>query len=208
MRRTAARIALVAAILLLGFHDPTLAVTQPFVCPGGFDFNPMSDFTFDTDSAGSTFVAGSNVEDRDGNLTPVTYRLFPFNNITIASGVTIRATGSRPLILCAIGTINIAGTVDISGTAGSSGNPGDVNFGAGGGGGGAGGGALCLSAGSMITISASGKILATGGDGGLGGDDPFCKGDCGLGGIAVAGGGDGGGGGQRVGRGRRRRGWR
>ena len=94
----------------LSLQEVTGPVTQPLTLSGGPDLNPTGDILLDTNSAGPTFVAGSAVPDGVG---PIVYRVFQYNNITIGPGITVRATGDRPCILAANGTVNVQGTIQV-----------------------------------------------------------------------------------------------
>src|SRR5439155_1607095 len=69
--------------------------------------------------------------------------VFDFSSISVASGITVKAKGSRPLILLAEGPAIINGIIDVSGQPGLDGGLGH------GGGGGGGGGAVAIFADSI-----------------------------------------------------------
>lgn len=112
------------------------------------------------------------------------YTVFTFENLTIANGGMLTATGSRPFYVEVAGPCAIEGMIRLSGGAGQNGRDGGAS-----GGGGAGGGAVKVSCGTVLTVALSGQIVADGGDGGCAcGSDT----DIGAGGGGVSGGYDGG----------------
>lgn len=164
-------------------------------------FHPRGDVVIDTDSGlclvGERTVACGRTVHLNWACNPTEARAFDFSTITIPRGVTVRAVGTRPLILLAFGPCVVDGVLDVSGMPGT------------GGGGGGGGGALAIFGGDLV-IGRRGRILAEGGGGsanrgmgGQGGAGGSFGGAGGAGGRTVAGGsgGDGGSGGGYLGRG-------
>jgi hypothetical protein len=87
------------------------------------------------DSASNTLYSG--VIYNQGGTFDSNIAVFDFSSISIGAGVTITITGSNPVALLSLTSIDIAGTMDANGTNG--GNQGDGFPGPGGPGGGAGG---------------------------------------------------------------------
>ena len=185
---------------------PGLAVAAPilpFTSDGHLNaFTATSDVVFHTEDGsftmnGMTTTGGRLVSAGASTSLPSFYMVYDFTNINIAAGVRITVDQNLPLILLAETTASVNGTIDLR--AGQ-GNPGFVGSGiaagsSGGGGGGGGGGAFGLFVGDTLTVGSSGKILASGGNGGSSDDTTKNTGRGGSGGSAVAGGGFGGDGG-------------
>lgn len=145
--------------------------------------NPSAGVTIDTSALTLTVSGGPTFT---GVVGPNNIAVFTFTNINIGSGITVGASGSRPLALLSQGNIVVAGTINASaqlvssiggpggGNGGSPGSPGsgpgggqgNANSAGGGGFGGAGGNA----ASGALGGSAYGDLLAKfeGGSGGGG----------------------------------------
>jgi hypothetical protein len=105
-------------------------------------------YTYDTDLA--ILIAPNTDVSQPEHVTVAAGRLVSVEQVTIASGTTLRVIGAKPLIIASWSTISIAGTIDASSTAteqGAGANPatcaahaaangGNDTAGAGGGGGG------------------------------------------------------------------------
>ncbi|RMH02023.1 MAG: hypothetical protein D6702_09630 [Planctomycetota bacterium] len=72
-------------------------------------FEPSEDFVFSTDSQDMVTITGETVTITDG--------VFMFERIHIPAGVTVSATGSKPLRLYSRGACVIEGVLDLSGAA-------------------------------------------------------------------------------------------
>jgi hypothetical protein len=115
-----------------------------YVSLGSFD--PLSNVVIDTDALTVSGIGGTGVvETADIGFGTFEIAVFAFSDFELDAGITLTATGSRPLALLSQGNMTIAGTIDISARfdPGLSGNQvnGELLAGAGGGNGGLGGNA-------------------------------------------------------------------
>lgn len=111
---------------------PLLACAAAFAAAQSLDYQPAVDATLSTDGQILIATNGAQVVVPDG--------VFRFRNVTIPAGVTLRATGSRPM-LWIVDNLVVDGTLDASGQDGTPVNvlqSGNLSF-AGGAGGPAGG---------------------------------------------------------------------
>ncbi len=185
MRITRVRLAVFAAALAA---PP--AAAQP-LNPNNFStiatsFAPTGNVTINTDTlqiTGTGFTTVTGVTAAQANGGP-TLAVFDFGSISIPSGVTVSATGSRPFALLSQGSATVAGTINLSGA-----NASNIPLGAAGvaGGGNGGLGANQVADGSGLPGEGIG-----GGGGAIGGGGASAGGG-GFGGAGTAGNGSAGG---------------
>ncbi|MCB9561493.1 MAG: hypothetical protein H6708_13890 [Kofleriaceae bacterium] len=128
---------------------------------GDFTF-PDAKVTIDTTAGtvrtpgGPLAVAHAIVTQTDGATEAM---VISADDLTVPAGVDVVVTGSRPLIVVALGTMDVAGTLDAGGTMGVAGPGGDLACATGAG------------AAGVTQVDADGHTGATGGSGGARGTD-------------------------------------
>jgi uncharacterized delta-60 repeat protein len=123
-----------------GEPGPTIGLdANDFTSLGAFD--PTSDVTIDTSGVaptltfGSTTIIGTTVLAQNGVGNPTfEIAVFTFSSFELDAGITLTATGSRPLALLSQGDMRISGTIDVSAEDFVIGTPGDPGAGGGRGG--------------------------------------------------------------------------
>ena len=138
------------------------------------DIGDGSDGVFN-ESTYANFSVGGDTSGQVITVDTDTYSELQFTTFDLASGWTLRGTGSQPLVIRVMGHMTISGTIDCSGEDGADGNS-DPNTGvsggtgvcagADGGAGGTGNGGSSVAPGSGANINGS----VTGGSGGATGD--------------------------------------
>src|SRR3954469_9133812 len=143
----------------------TLCCLSPLVVPAAAaagDFNPApGTYIVDTSTLTITGPGPTNITGVDQGGVAV----FEFDAVNIGSGVTLNASGSRPLRIAARGDLTLAGAINGNGTSPGNFNAGPGSLGGPGGGGGGGGNATTWTRGE----GTGGGGAATGSDDGGGG---------------------------------------
>ncbi len=133
-------------------------------------FSPTADVIIDTDLLTVDGSVIGTTTTSDVGFGPYEIAVFTFDSFVLDAGITLSATGSRPLAILSQSTLSVSGTIDVSAAFVGGGYNGDQLAGPGGGNGGLGNGLAIVSNGDAAAgapVDSGG--VPVGGGGGTGG---------------------------------------